>query len=332
MKLEVIAKSLALEINRNNWPLIERFSHQFLYGAREALIDFTGIPKNSLFLGVIQHGLSLPRGQYGNHPAPRVGLKRAPIWLASSAAAQDLRKRGAKTVSAIGSVWNYMRQTTPQDEAQNFNRSPRGDILFFPDHFGGGINPYHYVDQHVELLLKNLRKRFPKEKITICISSQDIFNGNWLTRAQQAGFNIVSVGQGATYPVWYPAPSRMNFLRNFKNLVDAHERCLFQCISSGIFYAVDLGKPVMLDRLNIELPLDPEKDHDMRDLVNKFPDIQNDFILNSGLKKYSDELLGKDSTLSREKLIDRLTFFECPELNFYLQIDKKIGQYVNVTY
>ena len=89
--------SLSLSVTHKSLRHLDKFSIQFAYGQREILLDYAGIDRSNILVGILQHGVS----QGGltsdspfteNNRAPRLNLlQRAPIWVFSENTKRHLK-------------------------------------------------------------------------------------------------------------------------------------------------------------------------------------------------------------------------------------------------
>ena len=283
--------------------LCEMFSHQFMYGAREVLLEYMKLSFDSVFCGVLQHGVAAPSELWNNFPSPILNLRRSPIWVASEEGKMYLKEKGVKRVYAIGSAWTYFLDV---HELQVRNRRSievvpkRKQILFFADHSLWNSR-FQYRDSNINATLGLLRKNFPRDEITICVYFTDYLSGNWHKLAHKFNMEVVCAGSGVTSPTWSVNPARILFFDKLKTFYDQHEVAVFESYTSAIFYAISLGLPVMIMR-NKEEPTFPYSSQITNEFLKAFPKIENKFCLNDSLREYTHEILGTDSKLDRETL------------------------------
>jgi hypothetical protein len=292
----------SLSIGSREVELSKTFSHQFMYGAREVLLDYCEIPKDRLLLGVLQHGVGPTLNQFINVPSPRIGIKRSPVWLASHSVAQEIKKCGYKEVSAIGSTWAYLLKKTVAVPEEIGDR--REKILFFPSHWGG----HEYSNEEVIQICTSLRKRFPNEYLSISVYFIDLLCADWPRIASSFGIQILNAGMGGSDPYWSNFKARTNFLPRLREYIMQHDHCVFEEFSSAIFYAISLKKRVTVNKLPF---LDHRQSPDaaVNDWMRKnLPKIYDGIYCDALAQEISDDLLGTNVTLSKEDLSERLKY------------------------
>lgn len=312
--IRYLANRVVFEYDSSGRKLMELFPDQFMYGAREQMFEYAGLSMDRILIGVLQHGVGPTFSLYNTHPAPRKGLQRSKIWVSSPSAEKELRLSGVQKVTSIGSAWSYMMKNHGLS-ASNKNQKLR-DILFFPRHFGGGINPYQYNLHDARILCKSLRDRYKKESITICIFHADLFALNWAELASHFDIDIVSAGIGTTYPPWYPSKSRINFLNQTAEIILTHKQCFFEGFSSALIYAISLNREVQI----INLPGTARPNYNVREdewLLENLPRVFKSPINDSLCKELAADLLGEDAVREPQELQELLLTKHIPILDFY---------------
>ena len=283
--------------------LCKLFAHQFMYGAREVLIDYMNLSFDNLFCGVLQHGVGAPSELWNNFPSPRLNLKRSPIWLASEKGKTYLQEQGVKRVYAIGSAWTYFLHTLEKKSKSLktvSKESKERDILFFPDHGAWNITP-QYKRLSIHHTLSIVRRNFPNDKITVCVYFTEYLSEDWHKIAHDYEMEVVCAGSGVTTPDWSITSGRILFFDRLKEFFSQHHVALFQSYTSAIFYALSLGLPVMILRGEKNAPFE----HSLKDtteLIGMFPEIAENFTADKKLTEYSHEILGTESKLDPESL------------------------------
>lgn len=302
----------SFEITNRLERTLERFNHQFMYGGREILLKYGNISDDHYLLGVLQHGVGPGFALWNNYPTPRIGLKRSPLWVASNENESYIRKQGIKNVNAIGSVWSYVKKMMEGENRELKSRHKLRDILFFPAHYGGGIanvhNPSRYITHHysqsdILKMFAKLRSDFPRETITCCVFWSDLFAANWFEAGEKFGISITSSGIGVTNPFWHPSPSRVQFLHNLFDLISNHKVCMIEQMSSSVFYALSLEKPVFIsayfEKSNFQ-------ERELIWLRQKAPKLFQDFIFDESLGEFANLVLGSDRLIEPQEVSSKL--------------------------
>jgi len=290
---------------------LEKFAIQFVYGHREILLDFMGIDRSNILLGVLQHGVS----QLGLtadteftrvNLAPRNGFfERAPQWVYSEITRHHLVANGVKNVEAIGAPWNYLDHDKYRvDKGRQSNAD--STFIVFPQHRNASIEE--------EVLRNDLQNRIAfwkdlanNQELTICIFWSEFLHPVWQQVCKEEGVRLVTAGIGDTNPAWSPHLSRVKFLHNLSSIMQKNTHCIFERETTGIFYAISLGLTVgyfpatrpFLDTGSIKM-------HDL--LLAKFPEILNQFVRAEVLMERSDLWLGRGSTRTPDELKSILKF------------------------
>jgi hypothetical protein len=292
---------------------LEKYAIQFAYGHREILLDYMGVNRSNILLGILQHGVS----QEGLTPdteftrinfAPRQGIfGRAPQWVYSGITRNHLLANGVKNVEAIGAPWNYLEHNNfQQEEKRASNTNSR--FIVFPQHLNASIKE--------EVPPDNLRKRIAywrnlsnEQELTICIFWSEFLHPVWQEVCKEEGVKLVTAGIGDTNPAWSPHLSRVDFLHNLSSIMQKNTHCIFERETTGIFYAISLGLTVgYFPSTRPFLENESIRRHDL--LLEKFPEVLNQFVSAEILMERSDIWLGRENTRTPEELKSILKFEE----------------------
>jgi len=284
---------------------LEKFSIQFAYGHREILLDFMGVDRSNVLLGVLQHGVSqlglTPDSEFTrSNLAPRIGLfERAPHWVYSEVTRNHLITNGVKNVEAIGAPWNYLEHNKFRDNSLLQSNSDSRFIVF-PQHRNASI------EEEVSRSDLHNRIAFWKElannqELTICVFWSEFLNPVWQQVCNEEGVKLFSAGIGDTIPPWSPHLSRVEFLHNLSGILQKHTHSIFERETTAIFYAISLGLDV--GYFPTTRPFFDSGSIKMHDLIlMKFPEILNQFVCAETLMERSDVWLGRDSIRTPDEL------------------------------
>ena len=273
-----------------------------MYGAREILLDYAGLSRNLVLLGVLQHGIGSTPEIRNNVPSPRIYLRRSPVWIASKRSEIELKQAGFRYVKAIGSAWSYMNKLS--EDFPTSEPSERRDVLFFARHYGG-TSAAEYSNQEILKIFSELSARYPNSSLTVCVYFTDLLTANWHDLATRFGIEVVSAGVGVTSPAWRQSESRIKFLYNVKKIIGRHNICLFDEPSSAIFYALSLGKIVKVEPIKSVKLVDYQLEF-QRWFQSNLPKILSGIDRDPVAEEITNELLGNDLIMSRENLQDTL--------------------------
>ena len=291
---------------------LEKYAIQFAYGHREILLDYMGVNRSNILLGILQHGVS----QEGLTPdteftrmnlAPRQGIfGRAPQWVYSGITRNHLLANGVKNVEAIGAPWNYLEHNKFRTEEIRAS-STDSRFIVFPQHQNASVKE--------EMTREDLQKRITywrnlsnEQELTICIFWSEFLHPVWQEVCEEEGVKLVTAGIGDTNPAWSPHLSRVDFLHNLSSIMQKNTHCIFERETTGIFYAISLGLTVGYYPASRPFGSESIKRHDR--LLEKFPVILNQFVSAEILMERSDLWLGRENTRTPEELKSILKFKE----------------------
>jgi hypothetical protein len=290
---------------------LEKFSIQFAYGHREILLDYMGLERTNIFVGIIQHGVSqeglTPEFPFtSDNRTPRVGLMgRSPLWVYSDKTKVHLKKNGIKNVEAIGAPWNYISH---EDLRQDVVEAVKGteSYLVLPEHFNFEVKA-NISSEQVRLRIAHWRKIAGGCEITLCLFWTEYLDPILQRVCREEGVKVVTAGNGATSPLWSPHASRINFLYELSQIMQQHTHCIVERETSAAYYAMSLG---------LHVGYFPDT-HPFRDQIDtgyhnlfqaRFPGIINSFLGPDDLKEISDEWLGSNCVRSPDELMSILQF------------------------
>ena len=292
---------------------LEKFKIQFVYGHREILLDYMGIERSNILLGILQHGVSQVGLTADTHftrinLAQRQGIfGRVPQWVYSEITRNHLIANGVKNVEAIGAPWNYLEHDKYRDDKERLSNGNRRFIIF-PQHRNTSINEEVTRDD-LQNRITYWRHLSNEEELTICLYWSEFLHPVWQQVCKEEGVNLVTAGVGDTNPAWSPHLSRVDFLQNLSRIMQNNTHCIFERETSAIFYAISLGLTV--GYFPITRPcLDTSSKELESLLLAKFPEILNEFVSAGILMERSDLWLGRDSTRTPDELKSILKFEE----------------------
>lgn len=288
--------------------MIRRFSTQFAYGHREILLNYAKLDPSSLLTGIVQHGVGPAFTIFSDWPTPRVKfISRSPLWVYSQVAAKELASIGAKKVQAIGSPWLYAKKSDllvmPREHQQS-------SFLIFPRHFSDAILD-DISPEGIRAKIRFWKSIAGSEELVICLYYIEFTNYVWQKIARQEGVVLKCAGVGATSPVWSQSGSRIDYYRNLSEIISSSTHCIFESLSSAMFYANDLGKNVGIFSTETESKVVNEnlffqKEFDW--LLKNLPGIFNTCEASSTLNEITHELLGYEEILSPQNLSRALSY------------------------
>ena len=290
---------------------LEKFSIQFVYGHREILLDYMGLERSHLLLGILQHGVSqvglTVDTQFTRvNLAPRSGLLgRAPQWVYSEITRNHLFSLGIKNVEAIGAPWNYLQHAKYRNEMIQ-SSGGKSRFIVFPQHLNASI-----IDKATQEGLKTKiaywRHVSGGNELTVCMFWSEFLDPVWQKVCQEEGVKLVTAGVGDTNPAWSPHLSRVEFLHNLSKIMQSHTHCIFERETSGLYYAISLGLTVgYFPDTRPLVEIGTKEMHQL--LIAKFPEILNQFVSAEILMERSDLWLGRGSTRTPDELKSILKF------------------------
>ena len=225
-----------------NSKAIKKIQAQFAYGHREILLDYFSLPRNSVVIGVLQHGAGTAEMLLPDSKTPRMGISKIPHLVWSKAVAKELRACGDRRAISIGSPWAYLlaSQKTPyQIVAEN-----KSSIIYFPTHHSLSVDR-NVNNREFRLRLLSLKQQFPTERLIVCLYYSEFLIRELHVVAEEEGVELVCPGIGGWDKPWTPHPARVNFLRNLFSIFSEAESVIFESFTTGIFYAASLNKRIL---------------------------------------------------------------------------------------
>jgi len=293
-----------------------------MYGAREILIDYLGISLDHILIGVLQHGEGPSFTHKANWPTPRYNFRRSALLVANKETKEFFSNKGIPNCRAIGSIWCYLDNSQLSSAilyTKDVEKRKPGGILFIPRHWGWfenrllDNNRAYLVnskrESHFRSLFESLRHRYPQENISCCVYWTELIDMNWSKLADQFGINIVTAGVSITSPPWAMAEARIRFLYRLYALIASHEVVIAETFSSAIFYALNLLKPVSIFDFGKDFNL-VDNQQEMHWLREFMPEIFLDLKIDSSLTERANNLLGFDSMLPPEDLLNQTLWIE----------------------
>lgn len=221
---------------------IHKLQAQFAYGHREILLEYFGLPKNSLFTGVLQHGAGTAEMLFADSKTPRISMRRIPHLVWSKSVAQELRDMGDSKAVSIGSPWAYLISSS--NERKQDAMSITDSILYFPTHHSLSVDRDLTASQFRSILV-NLKEQFPSADLSVCLYYSEFLLRELHIVAEDEGVRLVCPGIGGWDRNWTPHPARVNFLKNLYSIISESERVIFESFTTGIFYAASLNKEIL---------------------------------------------------------------------------------------
>lgn len=228
------------------------YGDQFNFGNREILIASNNLDKQTVFLGVIQHGW-IPRwDEKSRNPQLRTRFfGKAPMFVWSLAQKKYLEKNGYKSVYAIGSPWVHLLKAIKYDprriQESTSNLMNQKKLLFFPGHsIHGGAHSHLYDFDDLSELAKT-------HSITICLFWMDFVDPSIRGYYKNFGYEVTCVGyKGANTGEmpWAPVGGRVNFLPNLLDLVSSADVIAFEEICTTFWYAISLRKAIFMTSIS----------------------------------------------------------------------------------
>jgi hypothetical protein len=289
----------------NRLNKIEKFRVQFAYGQREILLDYAGLDRSTLLMGILQHGFSY-QDDDADCITPRLrNFRRSPLWVYSAKREDSLRGKGYKNVKAIGAPWLYLPPASISPSIQ-----AKGDaIVVFPIHTSLSVN-VSPSDSDIRRKICYWKSVAAGRPLTICLYWSDYLEWSWRRIAYEEGVEITVVGVGELNPVWSPHSTRIDFLRNLRSLLCGYSHAIFETFTSGMFYAISCGLSVgYFPQTQTELEFGTEV-HQASHLwmSRNLPGVVGEFVEARELSGQNNEMLGVESLLTPGGLRDLLTY------------------------
>ena len=290
--------------------LIRKFGTQFAYGHREILFKHAGISNSAILTGILQHGVGPTFTLSSDWPTPRNKmLSRAPLWLYSREAANEIRNLGVKNVKAIGSPWLYSKM---REQRESLQIPKRSKYMVFPRHYADSFLADNNITE-IQEKIKFWRIIAGTSDMEVCLYWTEFTDKNWQEAARRENVILRCAGVPSSSPVWSQSLSRVDFYKNLREIISSSTHCIFESFTSAVFYANDLGKPV-----GIFTPFTEKREVTRKKifqdeyswLSRNLPGIFETCELNSTLDSITQELLGYQDLLEPEDLKNTLKFRE----------------------
>lgn len=283
-----------MRIKNREARLLRLLDHQFMYGARERILDYASLPLNLYIGGVVQHGDGPPFSAYNNFPAPRKLIQRYPVFVANPEIRNYWYSRGFKNIEVGGSPWAYLLGGINKFCATSLKEGEKpSEVVFFPRHLAIGFE--EHSPESIRKRFAFLRNRFEHQKIVCCVYWSDLLDDEWFKLAREYEIEISCAGIAHTDPVWAMSKLRTDFLLKLFNIIYPSQRCLFEDYTSAIIYALSIGKPVQLlndaDRISLggNLAL---LSRERQWIKKEIPSIEEDFVLSPMAIDFAKEVCG----------------------------------------
>lgn len=239
-------------------PLVE-FSEQFLYGHREALCVYAGLPPKSIIKGSLEHGwTSFPPG----HGIPKFTGGRY-LHLTWSSSRQSKTENHRKNVKSIGAPFLYahalVKEQLELSASVNSNYSNR--TIFFPGH-GTEANTPDMLGQ-----IKAVSNRVNPRDVTVCLFWTEFVDPGIRGLFKQHGFAITNIGySGMSELAGIGMSSRVHagstmgarhlYLLNLITLLNAHKSVIVGDVGTAAFYSAYMKKDLQLLPEWLDLPME----------------------------------------------------------------------------
>ena len=289
-----------------NWlNKIEKFRVQFAYGQREILLDYAGLDRSTLLMGILQHGFSYQDDE-ADCITPRLrNFRRSPLWVYSAKREDSLRGKGYKNVKAIGAPWLYLPPASITPSIQT-----KGDsIVVFPIHTSLSVN-VSPSDSDIRRKIRYWKSLSASCPLTICLYWSDYLEWGWRRIAIEEGVGITVVGVGELNPVWSPHSTRIDFLTNLRSLLGGYSHAIFETFSSGMIYAISGGLSVGYfpqTQTDYESRLQAHVEGH-RWMTTQIPGVIGEFVDANTLSDRSNEMLGVESFCTPDELKELLLY------------------------
>jgi hypothetical protein len=224
------------------------YREQFDYGHRELLIEYAGLPSQTILRGRIQHGWD-PFMSEPVHPYRPAIIREGAQWVWTQSAVDRAQQLGLKRVVAIGAPWLYLLQA---DLGLPATQS-RAGVLAVPGHYNEASTPAYHAS-----FLGIAREAFPDaERIVFLLHGLDFMRSDIRSVYSRAGAIVDCAGWPAgVSPPRSPSADvgdRTKFLANIARLMSASELVATDSIGTHLLYASSLDLPVWLLRMRRDL-------------------------------------------------------------------------------
>lgn len=314
-----MANFISLMLRQESF-LQRRFIENFAYGHQEILLEFCGLDLSTQIIGVIQHGAYGPPINAHNIKSPKyVSGYRTKYWAWCRETEELAKIKGYSHVKAIGAPWLYLRKATAGLNSQNANTGER--VLVMPSHSTG--NAVDMADQQMkDSRAKLFREAIGNSSATVCLHPADFCDPGTRKAFEKYNFALTCIGSSNFDPPWSPVANRVGSLNELLNLMTSHTHYVSDGYGTSMIYAIDVNMRIGVfpairnqQRLNAN---STNKNHDYANgkyitegeklLLEYFPEAINSFVDGSIYRDLADKVLGVESVLSAEELINTLDY------------------------
>jgi hypothetical protein len=234
-------------------PLVE-FSEQFLYGHREILIDYAGLPDDALIKGSLEHGWALDSGR--GIRRLRGGRNIYLSWSSDRVARSNIES--PRTVP-IGAPFAYLVEKIGQQKIDKLSSGAKG-VLYFPAH------GTEFIQQNVENQIRIFQNQYDSNGATVCLYWGEFINPAIKSAYERVGFKVIcagfsgqmehtGLGYSARKLAGSPMGGRPNFLLHTLKFLTSYQTLVMGGLGSICFYAAYIGKEfsILDDYYNSEI-------------------------------------------------------------------------------
>lgn len=234
-------------------PLVE-FSEQFLYGHREILIDYAGLPDNALIRGSLEHGWALDSGK--GIRRLRGGRNIYLSWSSHRVARSNIES--PRTVP-IGAPFAYLVEKIGPQKIDKLSSGAKG-VLYFPAH------GTEFIQQNVENQIKIFQNQYDSNEATVCLYWGEFINPAIKSAYERVGFKVIcagfsgqmehtGLGYSARKLAGSPMGGRPNFLLHTLKFLTSYQTIVVGGLGTICFYAAYIGKEfsILDDYYNSEI-------------------------------------------------------------------------------
>jgi hypothetical protein len=246
VKITYSFQKLIKKIDRSlSGPLVE-FAEQFLYGHRESLCTYAGLPNNAIIKGSVEHGWTISPTSRGI-PKLTGGNYLHLVWSIKGLPHKQKRKNN---VIAIGAPFLYAYQSVKEllSTSAQLNQDYLERTLFFPYHGNEMYFP------NVQAQIESFKKLEDPKKTTVNLYWTEAVNPLIQKQFRDSGFKISCLGfsgmqqhEGLGISAKKHAGSiiggRHLYLLNLILLLNSHKKVVVGGIGGSVaLYAAYMGK------------------------------------------------------------------------------------------
>jgi hypothetical protein len=297
--------------------MIRVCKEQFSYGHREILLNYIGLSNDYYFEAIFQHGVWQNGFSNGNNkyldlktPLNRFG-KRIPLFTFSSLNLNNSLSNQIGSHHAIGAPWIYFLRDFKESKLNNSNHR----YVVFPDHslIGSEIQT---SELDIQKKIEYWQSLTGGAELQICLYWVDFLNPVWQKVARNEGVELKTAGIGRTDPPQELSSSRINFLSNLFEIMSTATHCIFENLSSALFYASSLGLDVGIFRNMEDVVLSGSEIHALKYnsamqsalewATTTIPQTINRFAKADEIRPVVSEMLGLSNRLPAAELLSLL--------------------------